>query len=92
MLEGCVTVLYTIASVFFTLVFVLASLGGLSSYLRPVDSIWGLLLTMACAVWLASMLLSTFARRTTHTARAAAGWPCRHAVYLTRIVGDVQFY
>jgi hypothetical protein len=57
MLEGCVTVLYTSATVFFALVFVLASLGGLRSWLKFVDSIWGLLFAMDCAVWIPSMVL-----------------------------------
>jgi hypothetical protein len=61
MLEGCVTVLYTGATGLFALVFMLASLFGRRSWLKPADSLWGLLLAMACAVWVPSMVLIALA-------------------------------
>ncbi len=68
MLEGCVTVVYAGATLSFAGLFVAASLGGWRHRLARVDSLWGLLLTLICAVYAATMLLSL------QDSRACEGW------------------
>jgi hypothetical protein len=55
MLEGCVTAIYTGSTVIFALLFVAASLCGRRHALKPIDSLWGLLLAMATVVYCCSM-------------------------------------
>jgi heme A synthase len=56
MFEGCVTVLYGGTTILFAVVFLTASLAGCRSVLQPLDSLWKLLLAVACVVYLGSML------------------------------------
>jgi hypothetical protein len=58
MLEGCVTVVYTILTVGVAAAFVLAECCRTRRWLKWVDSLWGLLLGIASVVWVASMVLS----------------------------------
>ena len=56
MLDGCVTVIYTGSTLCFALLFVIATLCGCREVLQPIDSLWGLMLAMAAAVYCSSML------------------------------------
>ena len=67
MLEGCVTAVYAGATLLLAGLFVAASLGGWRARLAAVDSLWRLLLALACGVYAAAMALSL-------EAKACAGW------------------